>query len=217
MVLSGLLLGYLTGAAVAAPKDFGEGLTNASPARLLTNAHQEHSHWNGVGRIRNESQTLCTATLLDTRDDTGKSGPAYVLTSSHCLHRLNGPVQKDLPIKGSASFNYFDDTLESLKTYPLKTLKWGSSQGMDLAIVELQASLATLLKDGISPLKLADEVPSNGNEILALTAPEWDTLHLSACSHAKLPRAGGATFRMACHHEKPMQGHHPGQLWRAFA
>ena len=181
IALYGLLLASLPSTLMAAPTDFGEGLPNASPARLLTNARNEHSHWNGVGRIRNEAQTLCTATLLDTRDATGKSGPAYVLTSSHCLHRLNGAVQKDLPIKGSVSFNYFDDTLESIKTYPLKTLKWGSSQGMDLAIIELQAPLAALLKDGIAPLKLAEEVPADGNDILALTAPEWDTLHLSAC------------------------------------
>ena len=182
IALTGLLLGSLPAALMAAPKDFGEGLVNTSPARLLTNARHEHAHWNGVGRIRNEAQTPCTATLLDTRDATGKSGPAYVLTSSHCLHRLNGAVQKDLPIKGSVSFNYFDDTLESIKTYPLKTLKWGSSQGMDLAIIELQATLAELIKAGIHPLKLAEEIPADGNDILALAAPEWDTLHLSACT-----------------------------------
>lgn len=182
IALTGLLLGSLSSALVAAPSDFGEGMANTSPARLLTNARHEHAHWNGVGRIRNEAQTLCTATLLDTRDASAKSGPAYVLTSSHCLHRINGAVQKDLPIKGTISFNYFDDTLESIKTYPLKTLKWGSSQGVDLAIIELQAPLADLLKDGITPLKLADEVPADGNDILALAAPEWDTLHLSACA-----------------------------------
>ena len=181
LTLCALLLGSLTGSLMAAPRDFGEGLPNSSPARMLSNARHEHDHWNGVGRIRNEAQTLCTATLLDTRDAAGKSGPAYVLTSSHCLHRLNGAVQKDLPIKGSISFNYFDDTLESIKTYSLKTLKWGSSQGMDLAIIELQTSLAALLKAGINPLKLAEEVPADGNDILALTAPEWDTLHLGAC------------------------------------
>ncbi|TFY89758.1 serine protease [Pseudomonas kairouanensis] len=182
IALCGLLLANLPGALIAAPRDFGEGMVNASAARLLTNARHEHVHWNGVGRIRNESQTLCTATLLDTRDADGKSGPAYVLTSSHCLHRLNSAVQKDLPIKGTVSFNYFDDTLESLKNYPLKTLKWSSSQGMDLAIIELQASLAALLKDGITPLRLAEEVPADGNDILALIAPEWDTLHLAACT-----------------------------------
>ncbi|TFY87738.1 serine protease [Pseudomonas nabeulensis] len=167
----------------AAPKDFGEGLANASPARPLTNARHQHDHWTGVGRIRNESQTLCTASLLDTRDEDGHSGPAYVITSSHCLHRLNGAVQKDLPMKGSISFNYFDDTLETFKTYSLKTLKWGSSQGVDLAIIELQTSLAELIKAGIQPLKLAEEVPTDGNDILALFSPEWDTLHLSACTH----------------------------------
>lgn len=181
-VVSGLLLGSLCATLHAAPKDFGEGLANASPARLLTNAQHQHDHWNGIGRIRNETQTLCTASLLDTRTEDGTSGPAYVLTSSHCLHRLNGAVQRDLPIKGSISFNYFDDTLEALKTYPLKTLKWGSSQGVDLVIVELQASLADLIKAGIQPLKLAEEVPASGVDILTLIAPEWDTLHLSACT-----------------------------------
>ncbi|PRA30327.1 hypothetical protein [Pseudomonas poae] len=181
--ISGLLLSGLCGLLNAAPRDFGEGQANAAPARLLTNARHQHDHWTGVGRIRNQSQTLCTASLLDTRDDKGQSGPAYVVTSSHCLHRLNGAVQKDLPMKGSIHFNYFDDTLETIHTFPLKTLKWSSSQGVDLAIIELQSPLADLITAGIQPLKLAEEVPADGNDILALIAPEWDTLHLSACTH----------------------------------
>lgn len=181
-LISGLLLCSLSNLLIAAPRDYGEGLANASPPRMLANAQHQHAHWTGVGRIRNEAQALCTASLLDTRNDAGKSGPAYVLTSSHCLHRHNGGVQKDLDIKGNISFNYFDDTLESLKTFPLKTLKWSSSQGVDLAIVELKASLADLLKAGIAPLKLAEAVPADGVDILALAAPEWDTLHLSACA-----------------------------------
>ena len=181
-ILPGLLLSVLSACLVAAPRDYGEGLLNQSPAKLLRNGQQQHAHWSGVGRIRNETQALCTASLLDTRDVSGKSGPAYVVTSSHCLHRLSGSIQKDLPIKGSVNFNYFDDTLETIKAYPLKTLKWGSSQGVDLAIIELQASLSDLLGDGITPLKLAEAVPSDGSDILALTAPEWDTLHLAACT-----------------------------------
>ncbi|WP_395609561.1 trypsin-like serine protease [Pseudomonas sp. B22129] len=181
LCISGLLLASISGALNAAPKDFGEGLANSGPARMLTNARREHDYWNGIGRIRNDEQTLCTASLLDTRDENGLSGPAYVVTSSHCLHRLNSSVQKDLPIKGSISFNYFDDTLDALKTFPLKTLKWGNSQGADLAIIELHSSLADLIKAGIRPLKLADQVPADGTDILALMAPEWNTLHLSAC------------------------------------
>lgn len=179
---TGLLLGSLSMAINAAPKDFGEGLPNLASPKMLINAQQQHAYWNGVGRIRNESKTLCTASLLDTRDESGKSGPAYVITSSHCLHRLNGSVQKDLPIKGHITFNYFDDTLEKIKSYPLKTLKWGSSQGRDLGIIELDTSLAALLQAGITPLKLAEETPADGSNILALFAPEWDTLQLSACT-----------------------------------
>ncbi|AIG04305.1 putative lipoprotein [Pseudomonas fluorescens] len=181
-LLSGLLLASLASVLMAAPKDFGEGLANGSPPRLLTNAQNQLSHWTGIGRIRNEANTLCTASLLDTRDEMGLSGPAYVVTSSHCLHRQSGVVQKDVPIEGSISFNYFDDTLETLKTYSLKTLKWASSQSVDLAIIELDASLSDLLKEGITPLRLAEEVPPAGNNILALAAPEWETLHLSACT-----------------------------------
>lgn len=180
--IAGLLISSLSSLLVAAPKDYGEGLANASSPKMLTNAQHQHAHWTGVGRIRNEAQTLCTATLLDTRDEAGQSGPAYVVTSSHCLHRVNGVVQKDLPMKGSISFNYFDDTLERIKTYPLKTLKWGSSQGVDLAIIELDATLSSLLNNGITPVKLAKEVPADGNDILVLAAPAWDTLHLSACT-----------------------------------
>jgi hypothetical protein len=166
-------------------RDFGEGLVNGGPPRMLANANRQHSHWSGIGRIRNESNTLCTASLLDTRDAQGNSGPAYVLTSSHCIHRLNGVVQKDLPIKGSISFNYFDDTLEQLKKFPLKTIRWGSSQGVDLAIIELEAPLSGLIASGIQPMKLAEEVPADGSDILALSAPEWETLHVSACTQQR--------------------------------
>lgn len=176
-----LLLAALPLSLSAAASDFGEGLTRSSAPRLLSNADRQHNHWSGVGRIRNETLALCTATLLDTRDAQGKSGPAYVITSSHCIHRASGAVIKDLPLKGTITFNYFDDTLEQLKAYPLKTLKWGSSQGVDLALIELDRPLAGLIKDGIEPLKLADAVPVDGTNILALSAPAWNTLHVSAC------------------------------------
>ncbi|VVO03544.1 serine protease [Pseudomonas fluorescens] len=167
---------YLWGAS----KDFGEGLANASAPRLLTNANQQHNHWSGIGRIRND-KALCNATLLDTRDEQGTSGPAYIITSSHCIHRVSGAVIKDQVLKGHISFNYFDDTLEQLKTYPLKTLKWGSSHGVDLALIELDIPLSALISNGIEPMKLAEDLPDEARPILALIVPEWNTLHLSAC------------------------------------
>ena len=70
-ILPGLLLSVLSACLVAAPRDYGEGLLNQSPAKLLRNGQQQHAHWSGVGRIRNETQALCTASLLDTRDVSG--------------------------------------------------------------------------------------------------------------------------------------------------
>lgn len=178
-----LLAGVLCVPVLASPSDFGANLANLTPSRLLTNDRGQNRHWSGVGRVRNETNTLCTASLLDTRNGEGNAtGPAYIITSSHCIHRTNEFVHKDMPLKGSISFNYFDDTLAALKTYPLKTLKWSSSQGVDLAIIELDSALATLIDNGITPLKLAEEAPADGSDILALSAPAWDTLRLSACT-----------------------------------
>ena len=52
-------------------------------------------------------------------------------------------------------------------------LAYRPCQGVDLAVIELHSTLAELINAGIHPLKLAEEVPADGTDILALAAPEW--------------------------------------------
>jgi hypothetical protein len=86
------------------------------------------------------------------------------------------------PIFGSISFNYFTDASQH-KHYDLKTVKWRSMQGVDLAIIELEnVSLQQLINDGIEPLKLATRTPDRDSDVLVVGAPQYRSLQMSACT-----------------------------------
>lgn len=174
--------------AVAQPADFGDGLENLSPSKVLANQDGRHDHWKGIGRMQSDNGRTCTATLIDTRtDNSPPDAPAYVLTSGHCLYRAhNGVIIVDQPVSGTVIFNYFADTLEYQQPYPLKRVNWSSMQGVDLAIVELQVSLESLIAAGIEPLQIAAEAPEAHADILITGAPlafKNPYLRLAACNH----------------------------------
>jgi len=181
-LLSGLLC--LSGSlSVAHGKDYGEGVQNFTESKILNNKDGSHDHWRGIGRLFSLNGN-CTATLLDTQDPTGTlPTPAYVLTSGHCTELTNASIVTNKPIPGFMQFNYFADTAPFL-TYPLKKVAWRSIQGVDMAIIELDVSLRTLLKEGIQPLGLAIERPVDGTDVLVVGAPmhDQDTLRLAACT-----------------------------------
>ncbi|KTB74227.1 hypothetical protein AO068_20640 [Pseudomonas sp. ICMP 3272] len=142
---------------IHAAADLGEGLLSL----VLLNADGSRDHWNDIGRINSRSGSNCTATLIDTRNaDSPPDAPAYALTSGHCISRQNGLIITDGEIEGSVQFNFFTDSVA--RSYPLKRVSWSSMQGVELAIVELQPNLETLIKDGIQPLALAIELQPAG-------------------------------------------------------
>lgn len=172
----------------AQPVDFGDDLENLSPSKVLTNQDGRHDQWKGIGRIQSDNGRTCTATLIDTRSNSSaQDAPAYVLTSGHCLYRThNGVIIVDQPVSGRVIFNYFADTLEYQQPYPLKRVNWSSMQGVDLAIVELQASLESLIAAGIEPLQMAEKAPEADTNILIVGAPlafKSPYLRLAACNH----------------------------------
>ncbi|GAB7531655.1 serine protease [Pseudomonas sp. 3A(2025)] len=174
-------------AASAQSADYGDGLQNLMPSRVLNNQDGRHDHWKGIGRIQSDGGRSCTATLIDTRSaNSAVTAPAYVLTSGHCLYRKhNGVILDNEPVTGAVTFNYFADTLMQQQPYPLKRVIWSSMQGVDLAIVELDTSLNSLIQAGIQPLKAAEEIPATGTDILLVGAPlpfETPYLRLAACT-----------------------------------
>ncbi|WP_192563170.1 trypsin-like serine peptidase [Pseudomonas gozinkensis] len=178
-------LGFAFSNCLASPQDYGEGVKSLLPAMSLDNRDGSRDHWQGIGRLT--TNTVCTATLLDTLETTGiQRPPAYVLTAGHCINLSNGKIMQNQPVKGTITFNYFSDS-EKLKTYNLKKVKWRSMQGVDMAIVELDVSLKTLMEDGIKPLKLATRTPAVNSEVLVVGAPEYKTLEMTACTLQSAP------------------------------
>ncbi|MBI6854357.1 trypsin-like peptidase domain-containing protein [Pseudomonas cichorii] len=169
----------------AAAHDLGEGLISLAPSKVLLEADGQSVHWNGIGRIKSKKGSHCTATLIDTRSpDSPDDAPAYLLTNGHCISRRNGLIITDSEIKGTVQFNFFTDSLAY--SYPLKRVNWSSMQGVDLAIVELQPTLASLIADGIQPLRLTNQMPEDGREILSIGAPLYigtGHLRMAACVH----------------------------------
>lgn len=177
------MLGSLASHAQEETQDFGEGLESRSQPLLLLNSEGQHQHWSGIGRLEND-QGQCTASLIDSRA-TGQDprGPAYIITSGHCVDKRNGIVAMDLPVDGTVNFNYFSDTSEQRKTFALKRRIWSSMQGVDIAVLELEASLEQVMAQGIQPLALAMP-PDIGSNILVVGAPVAGTqgLWLAACT-----------------------------------
>ncbi|MBI6898474.1 trypsin-like peptidase domain-containing protein [Pseudomonas putida] len=133
---------------------------------LLDNAHGEHAHWSGIGRLNLANGDQCIATLIDSRGtEPTTTGPAYLLTSGHCLDTRNGRVIHDQPAQGTITFNFFADTPGIRPSYALKRTVWSSMQGSDLALVEVDASLAEVMTAGIQPLQLGPS-PKSGSKVV---------------------------------------------------
>lgn len=174
-------LALMGSSAFANTPDYGEGVENWSTATTLYNSDGSLDHWKGIGRLT--TSNVCTATLLDTqaRSETNAPTPAYVLTSGNCIDLSNGKIITNQPITGTVTFNFFSDRTR-FKRYNLKTVKWRSMQGVDMAIIELDVSLQTLMKQGIQPLKMASATPTDGSDVLIVGVPEYSTLQMAACT-----------------------------------
>ncbi|WP_288376490.1 trypsin-like peptidase domain-containing protein [uncultured Pseudomonas sp.] len=158
------LLGALAPAALMA-----EPASTPSP---VLNAQAQHAHWSGIGRLTMDNGRLCIATLIDSRDNppTTDSGPAYILTSGHCVDTRNGRIGQDQPTHGSIAFNYFIDTQEQRKTFALKRSLWNSMQGTDLALLELDATLDEVMSQGIMPLRMGSN-PAKEKPVVVIGEP----------------------------------------------
>lgn len=179
------LIGLLAISAAQA-RDLGEGAVNDSPSRALQNSEHFYEIWSGVGRLSLQSGETCSAVLLDTRNRQGQAtGPAYLLTSGHCAYFEYGSARTNLPFEASITFHYFYDMPQRKRQYAIRTARWSSLAGTDLAVLEIEATLASLIQAGVNPLKLASHQTYESQDALNVGAPAGfaeDGLRLSACS-----------------------------------
>lgn len=176
-----LLAAAILFSTVTVAKDLGQGLANESDSLLLKNKNNQNTQWNGVGKILHDDVGHCTASLLDTRNNNNKAvGPAYLLTAAHCVKSDYDDVAEE-----TIKFNYFNDTPEAYKSYTIKKTIWQDYRHTDLAIMELDSTLAQLLEAGITPLQLAPKWRKKATDVLAVNAPEGLPEHgirLAACT-----------------------------------
>lgn len=169
-LIAGLCLSLAVLPLAAQTRDFGEGLVNLAPSRLLENHDGRSAHWSGIGRIEIKGEYSCTASLIDTRSpDSPDDAPAYLLTSGHCAEKRNGLMVTDRAVEGTVKFNFFADS--EAQTFALKRVNWSSMQGVDIAIIELQASLSSVIAAGIEPIRIAETIVPEGQDILLVGAP----------------------------------------------
>ena len=179
------VFGLLAISAVQA-RDLGEGAVNDSPSRALQNSEHFYEIWSGVGRLSLQSGETCSAVLLDTRNRQGRAtGPAYLLTSGHCVFFQYGSARTNPPLQASVTFHYFHDMPQRKRQYAIRTARWSSMVGTDLAVLEVDATLASLIQAGVNPLKLASHQTYESQDALNIGAPSGFTeqgLRLSACA-----------------------------------
>lgn len=179
------LIGVATDTSVQA-RDLGEGAVNGSTSRALQNSEHHYELWSGIGRLNLPSRQSCSAVLLDTRNRQGRAtGPAYLLTSGHCVFFQFGSARTHLPVQANITFHYFYDTPQRHRRYAVRTARWSSLVGTDLAVLEVDATLASLIQAGISPLKLAPRQTYESHDVLNVGAPSGFTergLRLSVCA-----------------------------------
>lgn len=73
-----------------------------------------------------------------------------------------------------------NEAVYSAKEYQLKTVNWSSMRGVDLAIIELNAPLDALIKNGIQPISFGPRL-ENGTDLMLVGAPAGQYLRLAAC------------------------------------
>jgi hypothetical protein len=174
---------------ISQANDYGQGQENFSNAIPLDNAQDRHSHWRAVGRVqpsKAKPDSYCTASLIDSRNGSlDASGPAYILTSGHCVDLGSLNISSDIPLDGHVDFDYFLGNMQNTERYALKKLVRSTMRGADLAIIELDTPLQSLLDKGIEPLKISPHLPPNGMNLLIVGIPSGHenapALRLSAC------------------------------------
>ena len=179
------LFSLLPDSAVLA-RDLGEGAVNGSMSRALQNSERLYEIWSGIGRLTLQSGETCSAVLLNTRNRQDQAtGPGYLLTSGHCVLFEYGSARTDLPMEAVVTFKYFYDNPERQHPYAVRIARWSSLVGTDLAVLEVDATLASLIQAGINPLDLASHQTDENQDVLNVGAPggfSENGIRLSACA-----------------------------------
>jgi len=138
-------------------------------SKLLRNRDGGNQVLAGIGRL-NASLT-CTAFFLDT--GARADAPAYVLANGHCIS-TNSANEVILDRAGGTLrvvFNYFVDTQAAQIPIGVRRIAYSTMKGLDVSVLELNATFGELRERGLTPLPLAPRLPFEVEPVLAVGAP----------------------------------------------
>lgn len=137
----------------------------AAPSRLLLNQDMRNEGFAAVGRLR--VNATCTAFLVQPQP----GSPVYAFTNGHCvLGAAGNEVASNVRVPAASSFttHYFVDTPQRRRVVPVKAIPYATLKGLDLAIIELDATWEDLR---LQPLRLAATTPRQGARVFTIGAP----------------------------------------------
>src|SRR5262249_49345365 len=90
---------------------------------------------------------------------------AWLLTAGHCISLEPYGIIRNQPLTAQVQFHFFIDTPQRRVTVRTRATGWSTMKGVDLALVELSATLGDLAAQGIRPLRLASFEPQAGRAV----------------------------------------------------
>jgi uncharacterized protein (TIGR03437 family) len=156
-----LVLG--TGLFLGGAQSQAEGEKPPASSELLLNANGANDAYAGVGRFR--AALTCTGSLIDPADTGASDSRAWLLTAGHCISFEPYGVIRNQPSTARVEFHSFLDTPERRVTVRARAVGWSTMKGVDLALVELDATLGELRGWGVRPVQLAARAPEAGQPV----------------------------------------------------
>jgi hypothetical protein len=132
-------------------------------SEILLNANGANDPFSAVGQFR--AALTCTRSLIDPSGLGAPDAKAWFLSAGHCISLEPYGVIRNQPSTAQVQFNFFVDTAARRVTVRARATGWSTMKGVDLALVELSATLGDLAAQGIRPLRLASSEPQTGRAV----------------------------------------------------
>jgi hypothetical protein len=155
-------------------------------SELLKNSGGQNDALAAVGRF--QGTLTCTASLIDPSGTGAADARAWLLTAGHCISLEPYGIIRNQPLAAPVQFNYFVDTQEQRFTVRARATGWSTMKGVDLAFVELDATLGDLVAKGIRPLRISSANADAGRPVFwagissSPIPPDMQFLRLGRCT-----------------------------------
>src|SRR5262249_47620768 len=116
--------------------------------------------YSAVGQFR--GSLTCTGSLIDPSGSGAPDARAWLLTAGHCISLEPYGVIHNQRSTASVQFNFFIDTRDRRVMVRARSVGWSTMKGVDLALVELDATIGDLHAQSILPLRLSAAAPVAG-------------------------------------------------------